>query len=403
MVGKLETMARSRRLRLAAAVSMAAVGLWAFMPYMANEVGGEAWVNAPLTRISSPIAGTVTTELPAPGAHLTHPRTAVLVKARALDSSGLGALLDQQAAMQAGLNLAEQQLAEIAAADQRLAGRAGRFESAAVARLVATTDAARADAEACTAEAREARQQLARIETLAAKGFATNATQDRARADASASQARCTALAARLEVSLSETRAARAGLYLGASAQDTPYAEQQRDRLMLRRQELETLATAANAHLAELARRIDSERTRLKSAAAYQAQMPANRIVWRTLVSPGQSVANGVTLLELADCTHRFVEVTLPERRMEAMQPGAPAKIRLIGSNDWLEGRIMGITGAAARRDAALVAAEDTGRDAGALTVAIALPPDPGPATHSSARRCDIGRLAEVRFARWPG
>lgn len=210
MVGKLETMARSRRLRLAAAVSMAAVGLRAFMPYMANEVGGEAWVNAPLTRISSPIAGTVTTELPAPGAHLTHPRTAVLVKARALDSSGLGALLDQQAAMQAGLNLAEQQLAEIAAADQRLAVRAGRFESAAVARLVATTDAARADAEACTAEAREARQQLARIETLAAKGFATNATQDRARADASASQARCTALAARLEVSLSETRAARA-------------------------------------------------------------------------------------------------------------------------------------------------------------------------------------------------
>ncbi len=400
MVGKLETMARSRRLRLAAAVSMAALGLWAFAPYVANEVGGEAWVNAPLTRISSPIAGTVTTALPAPGAHLPQPRTAVLVKARTLDTGELGALLDQRAAMQAGLELGERQLAEIAAADQRLIGRAGRFESASVARLVATTEAARADTEACTAEAREARQQLARIETLAARGFATNATQDRARAAASASGSRCTAFQARLDASLGETRAARDGLYLGASAQDTPYAEQQRDRLMLRRQELETLTTAALAHLAELARRIASERARLQSAAAYQAQLPAKHIVWRTLVSPGQSVASGDALLELADCTHRFVEVTLPERRMEAMQPGAPAQVRLIGSDDWLEGRIMGITGAAARRDAALVAADDTGRDAGALTVAIALP---ATATVSKARRCDIGRLAEVRFARWRG
>jgi len=400
MIVKLESLARSRRLRLAATVSMAAVGLWAFVPYMANEVGGEAWVNAPLTRISSPIAGTVTTALPEPGAHLPKSRAAVLVRARALDTNGLGGLLDQQAAMQAGLELAERQLSEIATADQRLIGRAGRFESAAVARLVATTDAARADAEACTAEAREAQQQLARIETLAARGFATNATQDRARAAASASESRCTALDARLEASLGETRAAREGLYLGASAQDTPYAEQQRDRLMLRRQELETLTTNARAHLAELTRRIASERERLKSASAYQADLPANRIVWRALVSPGETVASGDPLLELADCTHRYVEVTLPERRMEAMQPGALAKIRLIGSNDWMEGRIMGVTGAAASRDAALVAANDKSRDAGALTVAIALPAS---ATSSGARRCDIGRLAEVRFARWGG
>lgn len=400
MAGSIETIARSKRLRLALAVSLAATGLWAFMPYMANEVGGEAWVNAPLTRISSPISGEVTTALPAPGAHLARPRRAVLVKARALATDGLGALLDQKAALEAGLALAEQQLAEIAAADQRLQSRAGRFETASVARLQATAQAAQADLEACRAEAREAQQQLDRIETLAAQRFATNTVRDRARGAAAATAARCTALEARLAADTQEMQAARAGLYLGNAGQDSPYAEQQRDRLMLRRQEVETSATTARAHLAELTRRIAAEQARLTAAAAYEALLPADRIVWRSLVSPGQSVSSGDPLLELADCAHRFVEVTLPERRMEAMQPGSPARVRLIGSDEWLEGRIMGVTGAAARRDAALVAADDANRDARALTVAIAIP---ATAQGSAARRCDIGRLAEVRFSRWQG
>jgi multidrug resistance efflux pump len=400
MAGGWETETRSKRLRVALAVTLAATGLWAFIPYMANEVGGEAWVNAPLTRISSPISGTVTAALPAPGAHLATPVAPVLVRARALETDALGALRDERAALEAGLALATRQLEEIATADARLRNRAGRFETAAVARLVSTTEAARADAEACTAEAREARLQRDRIETLAARGFATHATRDQARARDTATASRCAALVARLAASDGETRAARAGMYLGASAQDTPYAEQQRDRLMLRRQELEVVATHARAHLRELGRRIAAEEARLKAAAAYRAQLPGQQIVWRTLVSTGQSVAAGDALLELADCGHRFVEVTLPERRMEAMQPGAVARVRLIGSDDWLEGRIMGVTGAAARRDAALTAADDTSRDARALTVAIAMPATPG---SGGARRCDIGRLAEVRFSRWQG
>ena len=397
-----ERAARSRRVRLAVSAGLAALGLWAFAPYMANEVGGEAWVNAPLTRVASPISGIVTAELPVPGAQLAVPAVRTLVRARALDTEVLGALLDERAALAAGLTLAERQLAEVARADARLAGRAGRFERAAVARLVSTTKAARAEAEGCGAEAREATLQLERVEALAARGFATNVMRDRARAAAAATQARCVALAARVQASDGETQAARGGMYLGASAQDTPYAEQQRDRLMLRRQELETVATDARAHLAELERRIAAERARLKAAEAYRVELPGRAVVWRALVSAGQSVAPGDALIEVADCAHRFVEVTLPERRMEALQPGGVARVRLIGSDDWLEGRIMGAVGAAARRDAALVAAADDRRDARALTVAIALPAGPAGAA-GGMRRCDIGRLAEVRFSRWQG
>lgn len=393
-----EQLVRSRRARLGAAGALAAVGLWAFLPYLTNEVGSEAWVNAPLLRLSSPIAGTVSPELPAPGAYLDTASSMVLVRARALDTDALGALHDEQAALQAGLALAERQLADIEAADRRLSGRAGRFGRAAVARLQATGIAADAEAQGCAAEALEADQQQARMEALAERGFATHVMRDRARAAAAATHARCTALAARAAATRGETDAARAGLYLAASAQDTPYAEQQRDRLMLRRQEVETVATAARAHLAELARRIRAEEARLAAARAYQALLPGEAVVWRALVSPGESVGAGAALVELADCAHRFVEVTLPERRMETVQPGSTARVRLIGSSTWLEGRVMGAVGAAGRRDAALVAALDERRDARALTVMVALPPS---GKEAAARRCDIGRLAEVRFSRW--
>ena len=45
MASRLETIIRCNRLRVAAAATMAALGLWAFAPYVTNEVGGEAHVS----------------------------------------------------------------------------------------------------------------------------------------------------------------------------------------------------------------------------------------------------------------------------------------------------------------------------------------------------------------------
>jgi hypothetical protein len=84
---------RSRQLRVTLAVSLAASGLWAFSPYVLTEVGGEAFANAPLVRLSSPIAGVAATDLPSPGSFIPTARTMRLVKARSVDSDGLGALL----------------------------------------------------------------------------------------------------------------------------------------------------------------------------------------------------------------------------------------------------------------------------------------------------------------------
>jgi len=195
MAGRFEAVVRSRQGRLALAATLAASGLWAFAPYLTNDVAGEAYVNAPLVRIASPIAGTVTADLPPAGSYLPTPRTLRLVTARSVDDDPLGALLGQAAALRAALDLARLQQDDLAAADRRLGVRARAFAAASVRRLVAGTAAARADAAACGAEAAEAQARLMRVSALSAKGFAARATVEQAEAaarTAAASTARST-------------------------------------------------------------------------------------------------------------------------------------------------------------------------------------------------------------------
>lgn len=395
MAGPIETILRSNRLRVALAVSMAALGLWAFAPYVISEVGGEAHVNAPIIRMASPIAGVAASDLPPPGTAIATARTARLVVARSVDAGPLAALKGQQAALQVARDLARRQIGELDSARQRLAGRSAQFGHAAAARLAASTRAAQEAQAACQAEAAEAVLQRDRIEPLAAQRFATLTQRDQLRALAAAAARRCAAMADTANALAIETQAAGQGLFLAGAAMDAPYAEQQRDRLLLRRQELEIIAADADARLAELALQIDAEETRLARATAFDAVLPAGTVVWSQPAPKGTTVAPGSSLIELADCRRRYVEVTLPERRMEAILPGERVQVRLIGSNDWLAGRVASAVGAAARRDGAMVAA-DPETDARGLTVLVALPP---PA--SLARRCDVGRLAEVRFPRW--
>jgi hypothetical protein len=104
--------------------------------------------------------------------------------------------------------------------------------------------------------------------------------------------------------------------------------------------------------------------------------------------------------MDLADCRRRFVEMALPERRAEAIGPGDRARVRLVGTSQWLDGRVTRVTGSAAVADESFRAARPQARAEGReISVEVSLPPAPAIA----GRGCDIGRLAEVRLGRNQG
>jgi hypothetical protein len=151
------------------------------------------------------------------------------------------------------------------------------------------------------------------------------------------------------------------------------------------------------ARIAQLAVEIEQERRRLAQRSQYSFALPADHVVWSLAVSPGASVVEGQTLLDLASCGQRFVVVELPERQFEAIRRGDPAEVRLLGSDAWVEGTVQQIRGSAARQDDRLLAAQLLKPGERQISVEVRLPASAGPADASTL--CDIGRQAEVRFA----
>lgn len=389
---RLETLLRSRRLRLALGLMIGAGGLWAFAPYVLMDVATQAAVNAPLVRVSAPADGTVG-ELPPVGAAISADRKFKLVDV-AIDAGALGQARAEAARAESLAVLLRRQIAEIARDEARLAHRADVFETAARARLAADVTGARAIAQSCTTQVREADAALERAERLLASGFVTPAALDRAKTGSERARADCRAAQARASAAGAESRAAASGVLLADGANDQPYSAQQLDRLGLERRQLEARLLEAEAlAVAERQRIADAQRR-------AEPVLPDGLLVWRVWASPGAAVTAGASLMDLADCRRRFVEMALPERRAEAIRPGHRARVRLVGTDQWLDGRVTRVTGSAAVSDESFRAARPQARAEGReISVEVSLPPAPAVA----GRGCDIGRLAEVRLGRSPG
>jgi hypothetical protein len=166
----------------------------------------------------------------------------------------------------------------------------------------------------------------------------------------------------------------------------------------LRRQELETEILQQNSSAGQLAAEVTEERDRLDRIGHSDLLLPADHVVWSVSASPGSTVTEGQTILDLADCAHRFVVVDLPERDFERIKATELAAVRLVGSDEWREGKVRQVLGSAARTDDRLLAAQVPHPTSSSTTVEVDLLQDQSEAERNSF--CNIGRMAEVRFQR---
>ena len=165
-----------------------------------------------------------------------------------------------------------------------------------------------------------------RMEELAKSGYTPQLRSAEAFATQEANAGRCEMADARIQRFKVERDSAQKGIFIANGASDAPYSQQQRDRLVLRRQELETEMLQQNSIAKQLAAEVTEERSRLDRIGHSDVLLPADHVVWSVLASPGSTVTEGQTILDLADCAHRFVVVDLPEREFEQIKPNAPAR-----------------------------------------------------------------------------
>jgi multidrug resistance efflux pump len=396
--GTVETVIRNRAVRVLIALALIIVGAWAFLPHLAYRIAPTAFVNSELVRVTAPIAGRLAIDLPRRGEIIERPTTVNLVEALSSDRRHLLTLEQQSTVAKDRAELAKRQLSDVASADRDLQGRIDSYRAGTIQRLDQQVVEAQAEKAACVAENQQRRNVRTRIEELAKSGFTPELRSTEAYATQEANAGRCEMADARVQRLKIERDAAQKGIFIANGASDAPYSQQQRDRLVLRRQELESEMLQQNSIAKQLAAEVTEERSQLDRIGHSDVVLPADHVVWSVLASPGSTVTEGQTIFDLADCTHRFVVVDLPEREFEQIKPNAPAEVRLIGGDDWRRGKVRQVIGSAARTDDRLLAAQVPHPTSSSIAVEVELVQDADAAEHSGF--CNIGRLAEVRFQR---
>jgi multidrug resistance efflux pump len=387
----------ARTSRIVFAFSLIAFALWAFAPFAAYRVSSSAFINSGVMRVTAPIPGYVSDELPRKGQYIAEAETLTLIKSYTADRQRLLEMEGQQAAAKHRAEFANKQLLEIAAADKELAQRMEANRGGLLQRLKQEIVEAEAEKTGCFAEAAHRQVIGSKMRGLADTGATSQIKSAEALARQEEIMTKCKMAAARLDRLKFELSEMEKGVFLRDAVNDVPYSQQQRERLFLRRQELEQDAHENSVRATQLAADITEERRRVEHLGKYDLTLPADTVVWSVSASPGSVVAQGQTVLDLTDCKSRFVAVQLPEREFENIKPGDPASIRLIGSNERRQGYVRQVMGSAGRGDDRLFAAHVPVATAGNITVEVNLPPDKA---HGDRNYCDIGRLAEVRFQR---
>jgi multidrug resistance efflux pump len=394
----LQKFIRRRPVRLALALTLIAVGGWAFLPYLAYRVAPSAFVNAELVRVAAPMAGRLTKDLPSKGDFIKEAVDVPLIAALSPDRRHLFDLERQHALAKERAEHARRQLTEIAEVDRELTHRTEAYRTGMIQRLAQESKETSAERTGCLAEVRQRREVGSRMEQLVKSGTASEIRTWEALAAQESVSTRCEMAAARLQRLQIELDSAKNGVFLRDGANDVPYSQQQRDRLLLRRQDLETQILEESSRSARFAAEIMEERARIDRLSRSDLFLPASHVVWAVAASPGSTVTEGQTLLDLASCDRRFVAVELPEREFEQIKGGDTAAVRLIGSDEWHQGIVRQVRGSAARTDDRLLAAQVPVPNPGSITVEVGLPPQNSPGQQNSF--CNIGRLAEVRFTR---
>ena len=394
----LNALIRRRGIRLALGFALLGASAWAFAPYLAYRVATSAFVNAELVRVTAPIAGRLSGELPHKGDVINRSTAAALIKSLSPDRRQLLDLARQQETAEKKGELAVRQLGEINDIDRELGQRITAFHQASLGRLGYEVEEAGAERKGCLAEVSQRRDVGARMEELVRRGTASKIRASEVMALEEAAITKCEMANARLHRLQAELALLQSGVYVRDAVNDVPYSQQQRDRLILRRQELESEVLQERSRAIQLTAQIEHETSRVERLAQYELAMPINHVVWSAWASAGSAVTEGQTVLDLASCAQRFIAVELPEREFEQIKAGDPASVRLIGSSEWKQGQVRQVRGSAARADDRLLAADVRGPTQGKISVEVRISEDDGRSEQNSF--CNIGRLAEVRFQR---
>jgi len=382
--------------RIGAGVVLLAVAIAIYAPGIFGAVSSNAILNAPTIPVLSPIEGIITTLRVDAGDDIRANGVLVEIVNPAADATFLHQLQAELEAIRGRVAASRKLDGEFAVIQDLLSDEFDRYRDAAIARAKARLNEAIAAREAAAVSVTEAEQDLLRKQSLASSGTVTAVALQTAENALSRLAAELKVADANLERARTDLAAVQAGTFVTDQGQDVPYSKQRADELAVRRADAAAQRSELLTRQAELERliAIETQQAALRRHAVVRA--PRQGIVWRLNVVEGSRVTASAPLATLIDCRDVIVQAQFPGRRFETMQPGTPARVRVLGSDGVRKAHIRDVRAMGASDRTENLAAQVPALDREEFLATFTLEDPPRDLDRDARSFCDAGRAAEV-------
>lgn len=387
-----------RSIKIIAGLVIIFLALFVIVREQTAGVSADAFINARVTTIRAPIAGTFDL-VPRPlGARITTNDALGTIVDPLVDDVRLSDLRQQRATIAAEIVRLKETAENLTRSIEDLRARAGNYRRERIEQLRAEIAGAEASAKSAEARVRFAGLSLNRSSRLSTQGLRTGEALEQAQSLVEVAELDLQAARERERIARINLSAAERGIFLGDGYNDAPYSEQRISELEVQKAELLSNATAQSAALEALDTRIRAEQLRVNRLSSAALEANVSGLVWDYLAVSGETVQRGQDLITLVDCQSSIVTLSVTERIYNQVTLGSTARFRMNGSDRLLAGVVTRVAGSGASTVYENLAIAPSERHLERFDVTLevaALRQDP-------ELRCLIGRTGRVFFEERP-
>lgn len=389
-----------RKARVVAGVACLGAAFMIVAPHMTNYVSRAAVVNAPIVSIKSPFDGVLTSEALAPAAPVLPASAIVELQASRSSRTELARLVARIGTLAREEASIAIEIDTLTALDVELVVRMERVSALAGGVLKSRLDGLRGELAAAHERQDRLKRDALRLDQLSASGSAAPTQAESARSLAIEASGEVIRLAAGVDQITRELAGVMDGILPGMGTEDGSYARQRQDEVAIRLADLWGRKARIAAQREGYIEEAEALRLEVDRFDHFAPELPNGAVVWSATPARGAAIAAGDEVLQLLDCSRRFVEVFVRESAFEAIRPGDTARVRLRGSDEMFRATVEAVRGAGSQPDTGLLAAKPEQVSEGSLSVRLRLEAADVTRDGVAANFCDVGRTAEVRFDR---
>ncbi len=386
-----------RKGRVVLGSALLGLGAWSVVPGLIHPTSTDAVVNAEVVTVRAPVEGQLAARFGlAVGDRVSLGEEVARVKAMRPETGRRDSLTLELAAQRRLADALKAQEADLATLDKELAGRSKAYRSAAGQRLTLAHSEAEARLNSAEAAHDMAKAELGRKEALFAKDLVAPAAVDTARAVERAAAAAIAEARAALARPGAEAKAVGRGAFVVGGGDDSPYSDQRRDEVRVKRAALAVDLAQAEVRVAELTRQLAVENQLAAKLSDAILAAPVSGVVWQRFAAEGDAVRPGDPLVGVVDCDKLFLTAVLPKRYFAEIKAGDRARARLAGIDETVDAVVQSVRAAAGAQANTAAAVAPVAEEGEQVVVTLAV--HDSKIGNRSDNFCQVGQRASVTF-----